>query len=143
MNTEMEFKKQFLHLLDQKIGKSQVLIDELNVQQEYHESVLEKIRLNIVTIFRTMFLHSMDPDPQMVRGLARQVLEEHPEFPERCYHLFIYYLEMIPRTWEMSLSEALEHDDAETCLKEETKLALTREIQSEFESLSRKMRVVS
>jgi len=135
MKVENDFGKQFLRMLDQKAGLSRERIEHLTNRQEFHEVVLERIRLNMYTLFRTMFLNSLNPNPRIRIGSAREIMQQYPESPERCYYLFLNALEFIPASWKQSLAQAREHDDAETIVKEETKLAVVDEIRRVFQNM--------
>ena len=126
------FKYRFLQTLDQMIAGYHRGADRKKNDGEFHESILDRIRLNVTTVFRKMFELSFQSEKVKLYGGAKKIAENYDKPYRKGYHLFLHRLDLISRPWHTNLEKATEFDDLETCLKEKAKLEVMEQIKSEF-----------
>jgi len=132
MNKEIDFQELFLSKLDRISENHAKKVQDLKTAGAFDESVLCKIQMNIVGVFRGVFLFCTGNKVRGFNEETRKILQEYPKPPEKTFHLYLYYLEMIPRTWKQALADAQLHDDVVAATKERVKFFVVDEIQTCF-----------
>ena len=139
MSILTKFERRYLELLDNQIREYRHHAKKKEEEDNYDESVLEKIKANVSDIFRKMFALS---EKRLREGHGdiphlRRIFTDHAEDYERLFHMYLYHLDSIPRNWRVSLARAAEHDDPETYVKEKVKCETVAEIEQTFRELYR------
>jgi hypothetical protein len=135
VNTETKFKPLFLARLDQMSKQIESKRQEREASGAEDEAVLERIKLNVVDIFRRMFLRSLDEMPHSQNMLPElgEIIAGNPDKWERSCRLFRFWLARIPSNWTQALQEAEANGDVCEAVKERVKLEIRDVIQDEFE----------
>ena len=140
MNKNILFRDEFLLSLNQL--ESEFLKNKENneVLYAFDDAIADKIRTNIVGIFRSLFQTSCQlvnaPPKNLPLFLKNCPLPENEQ--EKLYSIFMKYMEVIPQSWQESMNNAKIHNDMDTLSKETVKFETLKRIKDTFESVFQK-----
>lgn len=135
MENKSDLNNQFRHYLNELIHAYSADALSLESTGDTTASILAKIRRNVAEIFLKMYDLSELPSILAFNTELRAILEENRSNEARQRAVFQYYLGMIPRTWEQSLSDAIRHEDREIEMKERVKLDVRDVIQAAYRTM--------
>ena len=107
----------FTTYLDDAIARCAEQEKALIADERKDEAIFEKIRANVYNIYRTIL------------GVAMQNCDEDAD---KIRERFMKQIEHIPASWNASYEAARQHNDTAKAQIEEIKLAVVREIKTEF-----------
>lgn len=138
MEKDLKFKSLFLDRLSELSAEHTQRKDKKDEEGAFDEAIFEKIKLNVIQIFRQMFEISFKIVSEKSRGpmpRLEEILSNYSEKNWQLYHVYQFYFHMIPQNWQSNCQTARAHQNEEEAIKEEIKLAMVAEIRSIFENM--------
>lgn len=121
-----EIEEQYLNYIDVKIAGHNSISEQYKADERKDEADLEKIKVNIYEIFRTLFLSD-------IKQLEGKDLGKYKDID--IYGGFLLRFDTIPANWKLSLGKAIEHGDTTKQVIEESKLKVAMELKEKFMSM--------
>lgn len=118
-----ELEEKYLIFIDGRIAEHNNMSEQYKADDRKDEADLEKIKVNIYEIFRTLFLS----DIKQLEGKDLGQLEDI-----NIYGGFLIRFDTIPANWKISLAKAIEHGDITKQVIEEHKLEVAKELKDKF-----------
>lgn len=119
-------KDMLFEIIDKKIEDTNIAIVKLNEDDKKDEANLEKVKLNVYDIFRTMYGAS----EKKVYNPSNKSSED--DKLEEFKLTYLTFFDKIPNNWVISLEKAKVHDDFEKIHIEEIKLETMEYVRSAF-----------
>ena len=126
-----ELEMMYISFIDESIDKHNSISEQYNDDDRKDDADLEKIKINIYQIFRTLFLS----DIRQLEGKNLAGIEDIA-----IYGGFLQRFETIPANWRISLDKAIEHGDTTKQVIEEQKLEVANELKERFLTMFDKYR---
>jgi len=118
-----ELEERYLAYINEKIAEHDNLHKQYKADDRKDEANLEKIKINIYEIFKTLFIND-------IKQLQGKNLENIKDI--NMYGGYLLRFDTIPVNWKKSLSMAKEHGDIVKQVIEECKLAVADELKEKF-----------
>ena len=118
-----ELEERYLAYINEKIAEHDNLHKQYKADDRKDEANLEKIKINIYEIFKTLFIND-------IKQLQGKNLENIKDI--NMYGGYLLRFDTIPVNWKKSLSMAKEHGDIVKQVIEECKLAVANELKEKF-----------
>lgn len=118
-----ELEERYLAYINEKIAEHDNLHKQYKADDRKDEANLEKIKINIYEIFKTLFIND-------IKQLQGKNLENIKDI--NIYGGYLLRFDTIPVNWKKSLSMAKEHGDIVKQVIEECKLAVADELKEKF-----------
>ncbi|QVK19860.1 hypothetical protein KHQ82_05860 [Mycoplasmatota bacterium] len=122
-----KLKKDYFKIVDLKLDEATKKIEYLITQDRLDEANHEKIRRNVIDIFKKMY----DVSLKKVYSYENKSVEDMnlKEFRKT----YLEFFDTIPMTWLSSLQKAKENNDHEKIFIEELKIETKDKVKSYFE----------
>ncbi|XMB66028.1 hypothetical protein RI065_06900 [Mycoplasmatota bacterium zrk1] len=122
-----KLKKDYFRIVDLKLDETTKKIEYLITQDRLDEANHEKIRRNVIDIFKKMYHVSL----KKVYSSENKLVEDMnlKEFRKT----YLEFFDTIPMTWLSSLQKAKENNDYEKIFIEELKIETKDKVKSYFE----------
>lgn len=118
-----ELEERYLAYINEKIAEHDNLHKQYKADDRKDEANLEKIKINIYEIFKTLFIND-------IKQLQGKNLDNIKDI--NMYGGYLLRFDTIPVNWKKSLSMAKEHGDIVKQVIEECKLAVANELKEKF-----------
>ncbi|NLO08560.1 MAG: hypothetical protein GX129_01655 [Clostridiales bacterium] len=118
-----EIEEKYINYIDEKIAEHNSISEQHKIDDRKDESDLEKIKVNIYEIFRTLFLSD-------IKQLEGKNIGEKADI--NIYGGFLLRFDTIPTNWKMSLDKAIEHGDTTKQVIEEHKMSVAKGLKDRF-----------
>lgn len=119
-------KELLFDFIDKNIEKTNESVQKLNEEDKKDEANLEKVKLNVYDIFKTMYGAS---EKKIYNPSNKSSDDKKLEEFKLAY---LAFFDKIPANWIISLEKAKKHEDFEKIHIEEIKLAAMEEVRSNF-----------
>jgi hypothetical protein len=116
-------EEKYISYIDEKIAEHNKKSEHYKLDDRNDEADLEKIKVNIYEIFRTLFLSD-------IKQLDGKDFGETVNI--NIYGGFLLRFDTIPTNWSVSLDKAIEHGDTTKQVIEEHKLSVAKELKDKF-----------
>ena len=118
-----ELEEKYLNYIAGRIAEHESISEQYKTDDRKDEADLEKIKVNIYEIFRTLFQN----DIKQLEGKKLNSMEDI-----NIYGGFLLRFDTIPANWKISLDKAINHGDTTKQIIEENKLKVAMELKEKF-----------
>lgn len=118
-----ELEEKYIAYIDGQIAEHNNMSEQYKADDRKDEADLEKIKVNIYEIFKTLFLSD-------IKQLDGKDIGEIVDIG--IYGGFLLRFDNIPTNWKKSLDKAIEHGDTTKQVIEEHKLSVAKELKDRF-----------
>lgn len=118
-----KLEEKYITYIDEKIDEHNNSGEQFKADNRNDEADLEKVKVNIYEIFKTLFLS----DIKQLEGKDLSGIKDIG-----VYGGFLLRFDTIPNNWRASLDKAIEHGDTTKQVIEEYKLTVAGELKDKF-----------